>query len=647
METKKDLLAEFKSRPIWAGYLPGVKIPMLNKNKMAESDNNLTWQTYEEVTKKFGDKVGIFADGSTLLIDFDHITKDGTATDGIIDDPVAKQFLTECNTYAEWSPSKTGAHAIYFVTEPIELETHTYHVDKSIGRKYEYWGDDNRFFTITQDKINDLQIRRIDSDEALELLTKLGYGKEKNKLEAFEPVRKSTGDKPWDWYNNNVDIAEIIEPLGWKKLSTDNTGKETWKRPGKKENKGSATFNFDGNNLFRVFSSSVPGFDNEKSYTKAGVYAVLNCGGDFNKAVREICSEYPEARFVNRQAVPTSQTNNSVEIILPTADEVEDIFKLQSYNDIQNWNVEMDWLVEGLIPKGALVILAAASGVGKSWLALHLSKCFSQGGNFLENENNECDIAKTLYVDAENPRAVIKNRTDLLNYQESNNFRLLEAHRINLRETPHFQRLEKLVLEEEFKVVIIDTLRATAGGLDENNANEVRPFLSRFNKLRNAGVTVIFLDHTRKPERIEGYKPNKNQIMGSQDKVSAVDIVLMLGKNPATKFIEIYQEKNRFDEPHRIIAYKLDKTSDERIILVEQQYEEKPKKKTKEMIARELIPAILANSIKSRKEIIQLAKKKVGERKIDEVLAQLSGEGTIVKTGDSPGDFYKMVEQNS
>jgi hypothetical protein len=292
---KVDVLEQLKSRKIWAGYIPSIKSPMFSEGKHAKSDDISTWQTYDGVVSRFGNNVGIFCDGTTLLIDLDHITKDGTATDGIIDDPVAKKFLDECDTYTEWSPSKTGAHAIYFVTEPIELETHSYNVDKNISRKYEFWGHDNRFFTITENRINSLPIKTIDSEEAFKLLEMLGYGTEIKDLQPYHTPKKSDGNAPWDWFNNNIKIDEILEPHGWTKLHIDKVGKETWKRPGKKENTGSATFNFDGNQMFRVFSSSVPGFDNEKSYTKFGVYALLNCGGDVKKAVKEIKEKYSES----------------------------------------------------------------------------------------------------------------------------------------------------------------------------------------------------------------------------------------------------------------------------------------------------------------------------------------------------------------
>lgn len=311
-------LERLEKQKMWAGYVPGKKSPMKSRTDDAKSNDSSTWLTFSEATDRFGTNVGIFADGSTLLIDFDHITKDGTATDGVIDDPIAKKWMDECDTYLEWSPSKTGAHAIYFVTEPIELESHAFKVDDSIGRKYEYWGHDNRFFTITKDRINNLPIKIIDSEEALKLLQPLGHGQEKPKLKTFHITKKGDGIKPWDIFNNTAGLPEIIEPHGWTKLFIDSDGKETWKRPGKKENTGSATFNYDGNQMFRVFSSSVPGFDNEKSYTKFGVYAVLNCNGDVKKAVKEIKNKYPQCNIEQKIKFNTITKNGKEVIVLNT-----------------------------------------------------------------------------------------------------------------------------------------------------------------------------------------------------------------------------------------------------------------------------------------------------------------------------------------
>jgi Bifunctional DNA primase/polymerase, N-terminal len=101
-----------------------------------------------------------------------------------------------------------------------------------------------------------------------------------------KPFRAGNGSRPGDIYNARATWDEVLKPAGWEFVRT--VGNEGhWRRPGKDGPGISATTNFEDSDLLYVFSTSTP-FEPERGYTKFAAYAVLNHGGDFSAAAREL-----------------------------------------------------------------------------------------------------------------------------------------------------------------------------------------------------------------------------------------------------------------------------------------------------------------------------------------------------------------------
>lgn len=94
-----------------------------------------------------------------------------------------------------------------------------------------------------------------------------------------------TGSRPGDEFNRRAAWPEILEPHGWQQVYRRDD--ETyWLRPGK-DHGVSATTNYAGSDLLYVFTTSTS-FDAERGYSKFAAYAVLNHGGDFQTAARDL-----------------------------------------------------------------------------------------------------------------------------------------------------------------------------------------------------------------------------------------------------------------------------------------------------------------------------------------------------------------------
>lgn len=89
---------------------------------------------------------------------------------------------------------------------------------------------------------------------------------------------------PWQDYNQRGNWDDILKPLGWAEVET---GK--WKRPDKSEGISATTDYYPG--FFYLFSSSVPGMEPNKGYTKTATLALLHFGGDFSAANEELANQ--------------------------------------------------------------------------------------------------------------------------------------------------------------------------------------------------------------------------------------------------------------------------------------------------------------------------------------------------------------------
>ncbi len=98
-----------------------------------------------------------------------------------------------------------------------------------------------------------------------------------------DPPRQDTGaDTPGGDFNARGDVPALLTSHGWTRTRGD-----YFTRPGKKSGV-SASWNRDGNGHFVCFSSSAPPFEPSTSYLPFAVYALLEHGGDYSAAAKEL-----------------------------------------------------------------------------------------------------------------------------------------------------------------------------------------------------------------------------------------------------------------------------------------------------------------------------------------------------------------------
>jgi len=174
-------------------------------------------------------------------------------------------------------------------------------------------------------------------------------------------------------------------------------------------------------------------------------------------------------------------------------------YKLKTLEEITMDSGEIEWCVKDLIPANGAIILSGDSGVGKTWLSLHVALAVAAGepcfGRF------ETSRAPVLFIDEESGDRLLGARIRLLNGPGDQ--RRLPVHfavfQTPALDTPEGQsRLVNTIREYGIRLVIIDVL-LRVHSLDENAASEMSQLTTALSRIaRTENCAFLILHHTRK-----------------------------------------------------------------------------------------------------------------------------------------------------
>jgi hypothetical protein len=151
------------------------------------------------------------------------------------------------------------------------------------------------------------------------------------------------------------------------------------------------------------------------------------------------------------------------------------------------------WVVEPLLAEGCVTMLAGREGQGKSMLALALAAAVGHGATVA---GFACRPGLTLVVDAENGEREAHRRVRGLGIKPST-LVYVEAVGFNLAEDVGL--IANLVDEHRPTVLVLDSLRSLAPGLDENESRPVEAALRPVSRLaQDKSIPVLLLHHAGK-----------------------------------------------------------------------------------------------------------------------------------------------------
>ena len=267
--------------------------------------------------------------------------------------------------------------------------------------------------------------------------------------------------------------------------------------------------------------------------------------------------------------------------------------KIIRMSDVELTPVE--WLWKPYLPFGKLSVLQGNPGEGKTYFAMHLAAACTNGKLLPNMERMEpfnviYQTAEDGLGDTVKPR-LIEAGADL--------DRVLVIDDSDVQLTLSDERIEKAIIENNARLVIIDPIQAYLGAdVDMNRANEVRPIFMRLGQVaQRTGCAILLIGHLNKAAGMQSLQRG----LGSIDIAAAVRSVMFIGKlkhDPSMRILT--HEKSSLAPPGASLAFSLgdeggfrwvgeyDITADEMLSGIE------PQRETKTQQAKDLICALLA-----------------------------------------------------
>ena len=294
--------------------------------------------------------------------------------------------------------------------------------------------------------------------------------------------------------------------------------------------------------------------------------------------------------LVHRAEIPNRNYFKSIVLKEPSKPETVKIIRM---SDVELTPVE--WLWKPYLPFGKLSVLQGNPGEGKTYFAMHLAAACTNGKLLPNMERMEpfnviYQTAEDGLGDTVKPR-LIEAGTDL--------DRVLVIDDSDVQLTLSDERIEKAIIENNARLVIIDPIQAYLGAdVDMNRANEVRPIFMRLGQVaQRTGCAILLIGHLNKAAGMQSLQRG----LGSIDIAAAVRSVMFIGKlkhDPTMRILT--HEKSSLAPPGVSLAFSLgdeggfrwvgeyDITADEMLSGIE------PQRETKTQQAKDLICILLA-----------------------------------------------------
>jgi len=186
------------------------------------------------------------------------------------------------------------------------------------------------------------------------------------------------------------------------------------------------------------------------------------------------------------------------------------------------------FLVDKLIPKGALSALVGESDTGKSSFLRQLALSVVYGDSDFLGFKIDGSCRNVLYVSTEDGEVGTSAWLKKYFGDDMPDSKLLSKLRFTYTIEGVCSNLREIVVSNCIDLIIVDSYADIFEG-NMNLSNEVRAFLNQFNSLATEyGTTIIFLHHTNKSAF---GKPNKKFISGSHGFEAKMRSVLMLTRD--------------------------------------------------------------------------------------------------------------------
>lgn len=230
------------------------------------------------------------------------------------------------------------------------------------------------------------------------------------------------------------------------------------------------------------------------------------------------------------------------------------------------------WMIESLFERASLTMLFGPSGSFKSFLLIDWLCCMASGRRWM---GRPTQLSKVVYALGEGKSSLIKRIQAWTTY---NRLSPIETQLLNdnFRVTFEVPQLASKASTDNFladltkegfqpDVVAIDTFARSMVGMDENDAKDTGLWIESADRLRQLGLTVLFLHHSKRNTELGV------QFRGSSAIIGAMDTSLALTRDSNYATLKVTKQKDH-DEGlplrFRAINVPLGEPGDESCVLV-------------------------------------------------------------------------------
>ena len=200
------------------------------------------------------------------------------------------------------------------------------------------------------------------------------------------------------------------------------------------------------------------------------------------------------------------------------------------------------FLVEGLIPAGQLVMLGGRGKAGKSWLVLQLIAAVDRGIQFLGKTTKR---GRVLYLALEDGRRRMNQRPKILRWSPSPAVDIA----FRVANFDHggegLAHIRQAIADKRYDLVVIDTLIKTlSAAADENSNTEMAAICNELADMaHDSGAAIVIVHHTSK---VKTENPFDN-LRGASAIRNAYDVGLLLRREHNQREATLHVESRDFD----------------------------------------------------------------------------------------------------
>lgn len=305
----------------------------------------------------------------------------------------------------------------------------------------------------------------------------------------------------------------------------------------------------------------------------------------------------------------------------------------------------VDWLVDGWVSKGDIVLLAGRAGGGKSTTAVDLALAVAMG-NGEGWMGGKITNAPVIYLDEEAGPDEITRQFQRQSDGEISNLFIASGQRLRLDHPQSLDRLEHEIREKSPGLIVLDTATHFWMGADANDAEQVASrFLPLFHLRDSYQTSFLILHHMRKPPGQGSSDDPIDRVRGSGAFVDQASTVWTQQRRPNTGFVDLTVCKRRGGVSDRTCRIERMETFNGKVRLSfagESERKETESVQVEQVISRLLRESYTIRPVWRTMEIVEACHDEgFTERTTKRAIGSLTALGLIEKAGKN--GFYRLL----